>query len=164
MADTPRGSAELAQLARGRRPPQPEPRKTMRAMPVPAPTPEVAPETGPRSEPPARREAATEERAAVTKAPRPAGVPARPGVAAETTLPPDAPMRGLGQRVRAPVYERLDDVMHSLSKVGLRSSRTELLEMLLWQLPGQDDPTALAELADRLRDFRDRHPAQGRRR
>ena len=85
-----------------------------------------------------------------------------PRSAPEVELPPDAPVRGLGQRVRDPVYERLDDVVHALSKRRLRTSKTELLEMLLWELP--IDERGLDQLATRLRSFQERHPTLGRRR
>jgi hypothetical protein len=113
-------------------------------------------------EPPSAEEP-TPQAAEEPRAPAPA--PGRANVtkyAPEGELPPDAPVRGLGQRVRDPVYERLDDVVHALSKRRLRTSKTELLEMLLWELPV--DERGLDQLATRLRRFQERHPTLGRRR
>ncbi len=92
------------------------------------PAPSVPPVTAPRSP---RRAAA------------PAPASRRPPVSAS-----DPPVN-LAIRVRRPLDEHLVDVLHDLRKAGVRSSKVELVEMLLWELPAD-----AAAVRARLADFR----------
>jgi len=55
----------------------------------------------------------------------------------------------LALRVRRPLDDHLAEVIHTLRARGVRTSKVELVEMLLWDMPGEPD----AVLA-RLRAFR----------
>lgn len=69
-----------------------------------------------------------------------------------TRLAADLPPVNLAIRVRKPLDDHLVDLIHTLRGVGVRTSKVELLEMLLWELPkGDDAPQAIIE---RLRAFR----------
>lgn len=59
------------------------------------------------------------------------------------------PPVNLAIRVRRPLDEHLVDVLHDLRKAGVRSSKVELVEMLLWELPAD-----AAAVRARLADFR----------
>ena len=119
-----------------------------------------------RQPPPSRRpsvqaqEAATDEPAAVASAssasePVPPPAPARrPRAETRLRLSPDLPPVNLAIRVRKPLDDRLADLIHALRGDGVRTSKVELIEMLLWELP-DDQPAALRE---RLRQFRDWAP------
>jgi len=87
--------------------------------------------------------------AVVAPAPR---RPARARAAAPTAarLAPDLPSANLAIRVRRPLDDRLAELIHALRREGVRTSKVELIEMLLWELP-EDDP---AGARDRLRRFR----------
>jgi hypothetical protein len=87
----------------------------------------------------------------------PAGANAAHDAVAERVLPSHAPVIHLGARVRADVDVHVSDVIARLRRLGVRTNRTELLEMVLWGLEPND------ALADHLRDFRARNPAPGRR-
>jgi hypothetical protein len=69
-------------------------------------------------------------------------------------LSADLPPVNLAIRVRKPLDDRLADVIHQLRGAGVRTSKVELIEMLLWEMP-EDQPAALRE---RLRQFRDWAP------
>jgi hypothetical protein len=60
----------------------------------------------------------------------------------------------LAIRVRKPLDDRLADVIHELRRDGVRTSKVELIEMLLWEMPA-DQTSAVRE---RLRQFRDWAP------
>ena len=66
----------------------------------------------------------------------------------------DLPPVNLAIRVRKPLDDRLAEVIHQLRQEGVRTSKVELIEMLLWEMP-DDQPGALRE---RLRQFRDWAP------
>lgn len=67
-------------------------------------------------------------------------------------LAADLPPVNLAIRVRKPLDDHLVDLIHALRGVGVRTSKVELIEMLLWELPkGDDAPQAIIE---RLRAFR----------
>ena len=66
----------------------------------------------------------------------------------------DLPPVNLAIRVRKPLDDRLAEVIHQLRQDGVRTSKVELIEMLLWEMP--DDQ--LAVLRERLRQFRDWAP------
>gem|GEM_PF-7078002 len=126
-------AAMRARMSRAsRKPPQPRPE----VRPVAAVPPVVgevpAPAAG-ASAPPAPRVAR----------PRRAPAPVRPQV------PADAPPVNLALRVRRPLDDHLAEVIHTLRARGVRTSKVELVEMLLWDMPGEPD----AVLA-RLRAFR----------
>jgi hypothetical protein len=85
----------------------------------------------------------------VTPAPRrPAR--ARAAASAAARLAPDLPSANLAIRVRRPLDDRLAELIHALRREGVRTSKVELIEMLLWELPEDD----LAGARDRLRRFR----------
>lgn len=69
-------------------------------------------------------------------------------------LSADLPPVNLAIRVRKPLDDRLADVIHQLRRDGVRTSKVELIEMLLWEMP--DDQ--LAAVRERLRQFRDWAP------
>ena len=124
-----------------------------------------------RQPPPPRKAAETTAQAddpAVSAAPAPAPASdpetvaaARPARRASTRRRPermrvgaDAAPVNLAIRVRRPLDDRLVDIIHGLRGQGVRTSKVELIEMLLWELP--DDQ--LAEVRERLRQFRDWAP------
>lgn len=85
---------------------------------------------------------------------RPAATRGRGRAAAPMRLEADLPPVNLAIRVRKPLDDRLAEVIHQLRGDGVRTSKVELIEMLLWEMP-DDAPTALRE---RLRQFRDWAP------
>ena len=130
-----------------------------------------------RQAPPSRRPAEpADESAAALAETRPAPVPAaappeaveaspasvarrgppirRDRAAAPVRLGADLPPVNLAIRVRKPLDDRLAEVIHQLRGDGVRTSKVELIEMLLWEMP-DDEPTAIRE---RLRRFRDWAP------
>jgi hypothetical protein len=112
--------------------------KTPPATPATKEAPPAAAEVGERTPPAAR-----------TRPPRTrASQPARLRVGADV-----APVN-LAIRVRRPLDDRLADVIHGLRGQGVRTSKVELIEMLLWELPEDQ----LAEVRERLRQFRDWAP------
>ena len=91
--------------------------------------------------------------AAAAPAPEPSAGPrrARPGrPAAPARLAPDLPPVNLAIRVRKPLDDRLADLIHALRREGVRTSKVELIELLLWELPAED----VAGARERLRRFR----------
>lgn len=105
------------------------------AAPAPAPTPVRAAESGGEVAPvPARR--------------------VRTKAASRIRLSADLPPVNLAIRVRKPLDDRLADVIHQLRRDGVRTSKVELIEMLLWELPEDQ----LAAVRERLRQFRDWAP------
>jgi hypothetical protein len=61
----------------------------------------------------------------------------------------------LAVRIRRPIDDRLARLLLSLRAEGIRSSKAELVEMLLWHLPeGADDQ----QLRAQLRAFREAAP------
>ena len=94
--------------------------------------------------------------ASVARAPR-RPVRARPGASAPARLAPDLPPANLAIRVRKPLDDRLADLIHALRREGVRTSKVELIEMLLWELP-DDDPAGARERLRRFRAFAPRGP------
>ena len=91
-------------------------------------------------------------------APRPA--PRRPPAAAASAparLAADLPPANLAIRVRKPLDDRLAELIHALRRDGVRTSKVELIEMLLWELP-EDDPAGARERLRRFRAFAPRGP------
>ena len=96
--------------------------------------------------------------AATAPAPRPA--PRRPpaaAAAAPARLAADLPPANLAIRVRKPLDDRLAELIHALRRDGVRTSKVELIEMLLWELP-EDDPAGARERLRRFRAFAPRGP------
>ena len=69
-------------------------------------------------------------------------------------LAPDLPPVNLAIRVRKPLDDGLADQIHALRGAGVRTSKVELIEMLLWESAGAT-PDGLRE---RLRTFREWAP------
>jgi hypothetical protein len=82
-------------------------------------------------------------------APRPPSRRAR-RAPAPARLAPDLPPVNLAIRVRKPLDDRLADLIHALRRRGVRTSKVELIEMLLWELPEGEEE----RLLERLRGFR----------
>ena len=90
-------------------------------------------------------------------APAPAPAAARPRRRAQpepVRLAADLPPANLAIRVRRPLDERLADLIHALRRDGVRTSKVEMIEMLLWELPEDDHPA----VRERLRRFREWAP------
>ena len=51
-------------------------------------------------------------------------------------LAPDLPPVNLAIRVRKPLDDALADAIHALRREGVRTSKVELIEMLLWESAG----------------------------
>ena len=52
--------------------------------------------------------------------------------------------------MRRPLDDRLAEVIHGLRREGVRTSKVELIEMLLWEMPAEADEA----VRERLRRFR----------
>jgi len=94
----------------------------------------------------------------------PAPAPARPArsrrrrgageTAGRVRLAPDLPPVNLAIRVRKPLDDALADTIHALRGAGVRTSKVELIEMLLWESAGATPE----EVRERLRTFREWAP------
>ena len=83
----------------------------------------------------------------------------RTGGRSDRTLPPDARSVMLGVRVRDQVDQHIHRVLTDLRlDQGVETTRTEIVEMLLWE-----DMQATPAFAKRLQRFRQAHPAMRRR-
>jgi hypothetical protein len=80
--------------------------------------------------------------------------PARPSAPARPRLAPDLPPVNLAIRVRKPLDDQLADLIHELRRDGVRTSKVELIEMLLWEQSG----TSARAVRERLGAFRDAAP------
>jgi hypothetical protein len=60
---------------------------------------------------------------------------------------PDEPYANLAVRVRRSLDDRLDDLTFDLRRQGVRSSKAEIIELLLWELPPDPDDSFRARLA-----------------
>ncbi len=67
---------------------------------------------------------------------------------------PNDPHVYLSARVRQPLEDHLCELLHQLRRAGVRSSKVELIEMMLWALP----PTPDTELLGTLQAFRTAAP------
>lgn len=123
----PRGDAAAVAAA-----PDPPAQPTPAATPVPAPRPKRA--------------------RAATVGETPAA--ASPTTAGHVRLAADLPPVNLAIRVRKPLDDGLADAIHALRRDGVRTSKVELIEMLLWESAGAT-PEAIRE---RLRVFREWAP------
>jgi hypothetical protein len=65
-------------------------------------------------------------------------------------LAPDLPPVNLAIRVRKPLDDHLADVIHDLRRAGVRTSKVEIIEMLLWEQTSED----AAAVRERLGAFR----------
>lgn len=79
-----------------------------------------------------------------------------PQTATAVPSAPDLPPVNLAIRVRRPLDERLVELIHQLRRAGVRTSKVELIEMLLWELP--EEASALTERLGRFRRFAPRGP------
>lgn len=138
-----------ARMQRGRRQP-PSPRRSVDGEEAPAresltPVPAPAPEPAATVVAPVAPE--------VVQAPEP-----EMAVKAPRTTRKDAPLRlspalpwaNLAIRVRRPLDDRLADLIHELRREGVRTSKVEVIEMLLWELP-PDDVEGLRKRITRFR-------------
>ena len=66
------------------------------------------------------------------------------------------PHVNLAIRVRKPLDDHLVEVLHRLRRADIRSSKVELIEMLLWEMPGD-----LGTVRSRLAEFRSAAPRGG---
>jgi hypothetical protein len=96
--------------------------------------------------------------AAPAAPPPPARSARRPARAtAPARLAPDLPPANLAIRVRKPLDDGLAELIHGLRREGVRTSKVELIEMLLWELP-EDDVAGARERLRRFRAFAPRGP------
>lgn len=137
-------------IERASRQPPPAPRTRPATTPgagaaTPDPDPVAAPEAAVSPEP----VAAVGEGGGATRATR---TPRRaaPAAARRPRLAPDLPPVNLAIRVRKPLDDHLADVIHDLRRAGVRTSKVEIIEMLLWEQTSED-ATAIRE---RLGAFR----------
>jgi hypothetical protein len=93
---------------------------------------------------------------ATPPATRPAQAPAGHKQRSRTRLAPDLPPVNLAIRVRRPLDDRLVDIIYSLRGRGVRTSKVELIEMLLWELG--DDTGGIEGIVTRLGRFRAHAP------
>ena len=98
--------------------------------------------TGPRGRADPVAEEPTSARGGTDRTGRPAGARRarrRPRAAAPERLEADLPPVNLAIRVRRPLDDRLAEVIHGLRRDGVRTSKVELIEMLLWEMPAEAD-------------------------
>ena len=129
----------------------PPPRRARAADDAPPPA-----AAGEGSGPPPPAAAEPTPRAAAAVPPRRAASPSPPRRARPdpVRLAADLPPANLAIRVRRPLDERLADLIHALRRDGVRTSKVEMIEMLLWELPEGDHPA----VRERLRRFREWAP------
>ena len=150
MADeeTTNGLAALRSKVERRSRQVPPPRTA--AAPTPAATAADTAQEGGETE----RQGASIEAAPTPPAPR--ARPRRSPVAPVQTgerhpqTSPDEASANLAIRVRRSLDERLNELIFDLRRDGIKTSKVELVEMLLWELP----PRPGASLTERLASFR----------
>jgi len=69
---------------------------------------------------------------------RPRRTPAPSRTPTRLRLAPDLPPVNLAIRVRKPLDDHLADLIHDLRRDGVRTSKVELIEMLLWEQTSED--------------------------
>ena len=69
---------------------------------------------------------------------------------------PGEPTANFSVRVRQSLDTRLLDLVHAFRREGLRTSKVEIVELLLWELPAESSP----ELRRRLAEFRQKAPRE----
>lgn len=143
MTDTPNGiEAMRTRMARAsRKPPQARhPRMPPEARPQPSA--DAAPATDPAQAPTIRP----------TGRDAPAAPPDQAGARTGARLAPDLPPVNLAIRVRRPLDDTLVEIIHTLRGRGVRSSKVEIIEMLMWELA--DDDAGIEDIVARLARFR----------
>ena len=133
----------------------PPPRRARAAGDTPA-----APPAGEGSGPPPPTAAVEPAPTALATPPPPAPAtpsPRRRGRPDPVRLAADLPPANLAIRVRRPLDERLADLIHALRRDGVRTSKVEMIEMLLWELP-EEDHQAVRERLRRFREWAPRGP------
>jgi hypothetical protein len=134
----------------------PPPRRARASDDAPTSTP-AGEETGP---PPPAATAAEPAPPATAAPPRTVAAtpsPRRRGRPDPVRLAADLPPANLAIRVRRPLDERLADLIHALRRDGVRTSKVEMIEMLLWELP-EEDHQAVRERLRRFREWAPRGP------
>ena len=149
MAEQPGIEAMRRRIERASRQAPPSRRPATPAAGVAlTPAPEPAPD-------PVPEEPASAASAPAARAPRRRSAtasPAQPRAAAPERLEADAPPVNLAIRVRRPLDDRLAEVIHGLRREGVRTSKVELIEMLLWEMPAEADDALRARLG-RFREW-----------
>ena len=67
---------------------------------------------------------------------------------------PDERLNNFSIRVRHTLDDHLADLIYALRKQGVKTSKTEIFELLLWELPVSAD----GDLRRRIEQFRQRAP------
>lgn len=126
MPDAPDGIAAMrSRMTRGQRVP---PRPRSRTLPATVLDDAAAAVTDAPAAPPPP----------AVSAPRARSAPARQAARTQVLrVPADAPAVNLAIRVRRPLDDALVDVIHDLRRRDVRTSKVELIELLLWELVGQ---------------------------
>ena len=96
----------------------------------------------------------TSAESTVRPEPQPAAAPGALDAHPNTT--PGEPLANLAIRPRRSLDNRLGDLVHALRREGVRTSKVELVELLLWELPA--GPTS--QLRARLASFRRQAPRE----
>ena len=131
----------------------PPPRRARAADGAPSPTP-----AGEGADPPPRADVEPAPTATAEAPPRAAPAAPRPRRrSGPVRLSADLPPANLAIRVRRPLDERLADLIHALRRDGVRTSKVEMIEMLLWELP-EEDHQAVRERLRRFREWAPRGP------
>ena len=91
---------------------------------------------------------------ASTRPARPQPAPAAEAPDPHPATTPGEPLANLAIRPRRSLDNRLGDLVHALRREGIRTSKVELVELLLWDLPA--GPTS--QLRARLASFRRQAP------
>jgi hypothetical protein len=87
----------------------------------------------------------------------PGGAPRRAPAPEPLRLAADLPPVNLAIRVRRPLDDRLADLIHDLRRAGVRTSKVELIEMLLWELP-EGEREGVRKRLRRFREWAPRGP------
>jgi hypothetical protein len=82
--------------------------------------------------------------------------PPMPATAAPPVTTPTDPLANLAVRVRRPLDKRLGSLVYRLGENEVRTSKAELVEMLLWELP----PEPTDDFRRRLATFRRAAPRE----
>jgi len=138
-----------ARMARGQRTPPAPPRSVSRSAAAEVGSDDAA----------TLREPVTPDDEAVGGVPAasttPVASPRRTRTPRVTVRANDPPVN-LAIRVRKPLDDHLVEVLHRLRRADIRSSKVELIEMLLWEMPGD-----LGTVRSRLAEFRSAAPRGG---
>jgi hypothetical protein len=130
-------------IERARREPPPAPRGARPAAPATrAGAPAARTPAPAQADPAGEGGGATPSPVAARRARAAPAAPRRPRLA------PDLPPVNLAIRVRRPLDDHLADLIHALRREGVRTSKVELIEMLLWEQTSEDAAGVRARLAD----------------